>query len=75
MQTDDAMLDEKVPAEHFSHSVAPASLNVPAKHTEQIVDPVLLEKYPGLHGVQVDDALFDEKFLLNILRILWRQLH
>ena len=57
MQEDDAVFDEKVPAEHSSHSVAPVPLNVPAKHTEQIVDPDLLEKYPGLHGVQVDDAL------------------
>ena len=40
--------------------MAPASLNVPAKHALQDSVLMLLEKYPGLHGVQ-EDALPNEK--------------
>ena len=43
MQLGDAVFDEKVPAGHSSHSVAPVPLNVPAKHTEHVVDPEVLE--------------------------------
>ena len=40
---EDALKNEKDPAGHISHLAAPEPLYVPAEHTEQEVDPDVLE--------------------------------